>query len=256
MKQIRYKIKIAVACFSVIIPMSAILSTACCQSSGDTLPVIVKTSDSTYVINNKVELNTEKRTISFAAKFNRTEGMIEVILCTKSGKTHESLITTEVSAIELQTALLLSGFKSLGNKIPRKIKNFGKKKNISKADSLHLFAVWTDSAGNHSKNIGNFIWSARNKTALTNASWFFNGLLTGENGKILSNNEFSLIAANYDAYSVLALKTIKEINFQKAGIHINSASEDTFFATADAKFAGREIRLVIKPAFCKEKMKK
>ena len=52
------------------------------------------------------------RTISFPGKINLREGVIEVLVSTRRGRMHESLIVTEVDPFHLQMALILAGYKN------------------------------------------------------------------------------------------------------------------------------------------------
>jgi len=54
-----------------------------------------------------VEVDARARTVSFPARLNMSEGLIEYVLVTDYGKTHESLLTTEAKPMDIQSALLL-----------------------------------------------------------------------------------------------------------------------------------------------------
>ncbi len=56
-------------------------------------------------------LDQRLRTITFPAALNMDEGLIEYLIVHASGKTHESLLQTEVEPFQLQTAMLLLGAK-------------------------------------------------------------------------------------------------------------------------------------------------
>ena len=62
----------------------------------------------------KVRLDPVKRTVSFPALVNMNEGIIEYLLVSTLGKTHESLFRTEAEPFHLQTAMLLLGAKGAG----------------------------------------------------------------------------------------------------------------------------------------------
>jgi len=90
------------------------------QNIVDNSNTINKINDSVVLINNKITININARTISIPAAFHKIGGPIELVLCTKKGKSYESLLTTEVTPVELQTALLLLGYESLENKLSDK----------------------------------------------------------------------------------------------------------------------------------------
>src|SRR3989442_9675353 len=56
-----------------------------------------------------VRIDREQRTLRFPALVNLREGNLEYLLVTSFGKTHESLLRTEVRPFQLQVALLLLG---------------------------------------------------------------------------------------------------------------------------------------------------
>ena len=58
-----------------------------------------------------VRLDKRQRTINFPAALNMDEGLIEYLIVTASGKTHESLLQTDVEPYQLHVAMLLLGAK-------------------------------------------------------------------------------------------------------------------------------------------------
>jgi len=58
-----------------------------------------------------IEITKKDRSISFPAQVNMDKGLLEYLLVTRSGKTHESLFRTNVRPYDLQLAFLLLGYK-------------------------------------------------------------------------------------------------------------------------------------------------
>ncbi|NTW34493.1 MAG: hypothetical protein HGB12_18040, partial [Bacteroidetes bacterium] len=124
--------------FLIIILILCLTKISFSQNTVDNSNTFNKLNDSILIINNKISININAKTISFPAIFHKIGGSIEVVLCTKKGKAYESLLTTEITPVELQTALLLLGYKSLENKVTdKKIKKF------NKTDSVYLYVQWT-----------------------------------------------------------------------------------------------------------------
>ncbi|NTW31680.1 MAG: hypothetical protein HGB12_03495, partial [Bacteroidetes bacterium] len=145
--------------------------------------------------------------------------------------------------VELQTALLLLGYKSLENKVTdKKIKKF------NKTDSVYLYVQWTDSAKIYDNRVENYIWNEQKKTLLKPVSWFFNGLLTDEHGNIIGTENLSMIATNYDYTCILSINKDVIFNNNSKGIHSNYNGEATYTAKADSNLLEKEINLIIKPA--------
>ena len=71
-------------------------------------PVIRKIAKNIYRIGD-IAVDTKERTVTFPAQVNLTRGVLEVLICTEYGKTHESLLSTKVDPLHLNVALLLLG---------------------------------------------------------------------------------------------------------------------------------------------------
>ena len=214
------------------------------QNNAESVNSIKVVNDSVFLINDKISINTNARSISLPAIFHKINGEIEVVLCTKKGKAYESLLTTEVTPVELQTALLLLGYKSLENKVSGK----NEIKNITQADSVYLYIQWTDSNKIYDKSIENFIWNMRDNALLKPVSWFFNGLLTDVGGNIIGSEGVSMIVTNYDYTSVLSINKNVIFNDNIMGVHTNASGEDFYAAKADSFLLERKIYLIIRPA--------
>jgi hypothetical protein len=63
-----------------------------------------------------ITVDTKQRTVTFPAKVNLTQGILEVLICTEYGKTHESLLVTNVDPLHLNVAFLLLGLEG-GNAV-------------------------------------------------------------------------------------------------------------------------------------------
>lgn len=69
----------------------------------------------------QVRLDKRERTVSFPAVLNMSEALIEYFVVTSSGKTHESLLRTDVQPYHVHLAMLLLGAKGAGtNQFPER----------------------------------------------------------------------------------------------------------------------------------------
>lgn len=75
--------------------------------------LIEKTGETTFRIG-RVQCDRATKTISFPAKINSREGLVEYALVTTKGKVHEALLATEVSPLHLHLAALLLGMAPQG----------------------------------------------------------------------------------------------------------------------------------------------
>ncbi len=71
-------------------------------------PPIQKIAENLYRVGD-VAVDTKQRTVTFSARVNLPQGVLEVLICTEYGKTHESLLSTKVDPLHLNVALLLLG---------------------------------------------------------------------------------------------------------------------------------------------------
>jgi len=166
---------------------------------------IVELNDSLVKIN-EIIINRNSRTVTFPARIKMTKGLIEVLLCKPQGKTHESLFVTDISHIELQTALLLLGLMPFNNSV-NNVSTL--KTNHSRefhADSLMIFVEWKDSLGCHNENAEYFVWNKIREESLPPSSWLFQGLPIIDD-KIQTSAYFSMIVTYDDPFAVLVLNS-------------------------------------------------
>jgi len=78
------------------------------QTPSQQKPAIVRTGDNLYRVG-EIVVDTKQRTVTFPARVNLTQGVLEVLICTEYGKTHESLLSTKVDPLYLNVALLMLG---------------------------------------------------------------------------------------------------------------------------------------------------
>ncbi len=70
---------------------------------------IKKTSDTTYELGD-IKFNSTTKEVRIPALLNMSEGLLEYVLVTENGKTHESLLRTTISPTELNLVLLLCSY--------------------------------------------------------------------------------------------------------------------------------------------------
>jgi hypothetical protein len=79
-----------------------------------TLSAVEKISPGNFRIGD-IEINKNKKSISFPASINMDKGLLEYLLVQGAGKTYESLFRTKVQPYDLQIAFLLLGFEGTDN---------------------------------------------------------------------------------------------------------------------------------------------
>lgn len=66
----------------------------------------------------KMRLDKNAASLTFPGKINMKEGMLEYLICSPQGSTHESLLVSEVRPTDLHFAMLLLGAKGAGIRTP------------------------------------------------------------------------------------------------------------------------------------------
>ena len=77
-------------------------------------PVISKIAPGVFRIG-EIQIHKKTRSITFPAVVNMDKGLLEYLLVQSQGKTHESLLRTEVDPYFLNIAFLLLGFEGTDN---------------------------------------------------------------------------------------------------------------------------------------------
>lgn len=113
-------------------------------------PAIKEVSPGIYELNS-VRLEKEERRVSVPCKINMTEGLLEYLVVTERGSTHESLLITEVNPQDVHTAMLLLGAKGSETKdadVPGQINaEFLARAPKLTGDNITLKVEWTDKDG-------------------------------------------------------------------------------------------------------------
>ena len=99
-----------------------------------------------------VRLDRNTGTVTFPAKVNMTDGLLEYLLVSPQGPVHESLFVSDVAPQEVHMAMLLLGAKgmakqSLGKEPPRIDAEYLAHAPKLTGDRIFLSVKWTDKAG-------------------------------------------------------------------------------------------------------------
>jgi hypothetical protein len=96
-------------------PSAEVASSPSVSPADGEKPVVRRISKDVYRIGD-IAIDTKERTVAFPAKVNLIRGVLEVLICTEYGKTHESLLSTKVDPLHLNVALLMLGLEG-GNAV-------------------------------------------------------------------------------------------------------------------------------------------
>ena len=146
----------------------------------------------------KVRVDPEHRRVAFPAVFNMTEGMLEYVLVGNQGKTHESLLRTEVEPTQLHTAMLLLGVKTgerhPGDAPPSAINaDYLRSAPALKGDPITILLKWEVDGKATTCRAEELIYNLEVKAAAAPGDWTYNGSMFDEN-QFLAQQEKSFVA--------------------------------------------------------------
>ncbi len=199
-------------------------------------PDFVEIGDGLYRLND-IEINLLEKTLSLPAEVNMAEGLIEVVLCRPEGKTHESLLVTDVTPLHFNTALLLLGLDPV-NEIPE---------DPEMVDPLSIYLT-IETPGEsvliyietlvddewQRQPVEHYIYDMRSNDTMTPGTWLFRGAVTHRTGYVIIDSELTMIATYHDPIALMELNEDGKYNDEY--FYVNKA--------AGLK-VGQEVKLII-----------
>ena len=169
-------------------------------------PSIRETSPGIFQVGG-VRLEKAARRVTFPAKVNLTNGPIEYLLVTTLGKTHESVLATDLEPQHLQVAMLLLGAKGMpaaalthapaGGPIAQ-----GAQRNPPLPGEPVLIEVsWTQDGKAQRRRLEELVFNQRAKEPMTKGEFTFTGSRVWQ-GKFIAQMDGSLIALITDPDAV------------------------------------------------------
>lgn len=169
--------------------------------------LITRINDEIYYLND-IKIDLSEKSIIIPAFVNMNSGLIEVVLCRPEGKTHESLLKTNVTPLEFQTALLLLGLDPV-NELPD---------SLVVADPLSPYlsietpgdSVWVflEAEINNQlirNSVEHFILDQRTMKPLPQRTWLFRGAVTHRSGHVIIDSDVTMIATYHDPIALMEL---------------------------------------------------
>lgn len=154
-----------------------------------------------------VKLEKAARRVSFSAKLNMTDGPLEYLLVTSMGKTHESVLKTDIEPHHLQIAMLLLGAKAsqaapLTNAPSGGPITQGAARNPPLPGEPVLIEVsWTQDGKPQKRRIEELVFNKRAKEPMSKGPFTFTGSRVWQ-GKFIAQTEGSVIALITDPDAV------------------------------------------------------
>ena len=156
----------------------------------------------------QVKLEKAARRIKFPAKLNMTDGPLEYLLVTTEGKTHESVLRTDIEPMHLQIALLLLGAKG-SQAAPLTNAPAGGPITQSAAtrnpplpgEAVTIEVSWTLGGKTERKRAEELVFNKRTQAPMTSGPFTFTGSRVWQ-GRFIAQTEGSLIALITDPDAV------------------------------------------------------
>jgi hypothetical protein len=165
------------------------------QEKDSTNAPIKQINDSQYRLDN-IFIDAAKREVSFPAMVNMERGLVEVFVCARGGKVHESVFVADVVPYYLQVALILIGLKDGHDEIYRT------KQEAIKGDPVELWVDWQIDDETKRYRAEDLIWNITANATMPYTSWIFRGSWT-EQGRFMADDVKSLVTTYNDPATII-----------------------------------------------------
>ena len=165
-----------------------------------TPPVMREISPGIFEIG-QIHLDQKTRTIRFPGELNLHEGVLEYLLVTPQGSTHESLLVSDVRPSDVHFAMLLLGAKGAGADAPtagdaptgqidaKYLKTAPK----LRGDRITITVTWKSGETEKTAAIEDWVLNIATKKAMERGPWTYNGSLFS-NGHFMAQVEGAFAA--------------------------------------------------------------
>lgn len=160
-------------------------------------PEVVSLSDGRYRIGNVI-LDPARRAIEVKGQVNMQEGLVELLACTPTGKTHESVLALEVVPLHMQVALLALGLKSGRN--PGVTGEEGDRR--EPGDRVEVRVSWVSDGKPREVRAEEMIWHAPENHPMPKTDWVFLGS-EASGGVFAADETGSLITTYHDPLAIV-----------------------------------------------------
>ncbi len=194
---------IAVCTFYALLILSAIPSPVSGGGIGEVsgLPGATRLDDSTVQLG-KILLHEATGVLDVPAEINMSDGLIELLACSRWGKVHESLFVIDEAPHLLQTGLLLLLGKPDFDPTPDAIEDWVGGSH-SGCPAVDIEVAWTDSAGTaHRAAVETMLVRSGEEGPIAPGQWLFTGSLF-QSGVFQAQTTGTLIATFFDPVAII-----------------------------------------------------
>jgi hypothetical protein len=170
------------------------ITTPAQEELGTFTPAMKEISPGVFQIG-KIQLDKKKRSVSFPGKLNMSKDLIEYVLVTPEGSTHESLLTSEIQPSDLQFVMLLLDAKGAGLLAPQPDaappgqidEAYLKTAPRLKGDNVSISVSWKNQDGLEKiMALEELLMNDETKKPADKGPWLYNGSMFGADGKFLA----------------------------------------------------------------------
>ena len=172
------------------------------EEAGTFVPAMKEISPGVFQIG-KIRLDKTKRTVTFPGKLNMSKDLIEYVLVTPDGSTHESLLTAEIQPTDLQFVMLLLDAKGAGLLAPQPDAappgqinaDYLRSAPKLKGDNVSITVSWkTQDGSEKAMALEDLLMHAETKKPADRGPWLYNGSMFGADGKYLAQQQGCFIS--------------------------------------------------------------
>ena len=154
-----------------------------------------------------ITIDRHNRTVRFPAKTNLRQGAMEYFLVTYWGKTHESILRTDIEPNRIHLAMLLLGAKGAGTNAEAALENFDRFiSNPSSArlpgDVITLDIKWQADGKEIRRPAEEFVFNDESQAVMPAGSWVYNGSLLFD-GFFLADRDGSVVSLITDPCALI-----------------------------------------------------
>lgn len=153
-----------------------------------------------------IHIDSAAKEITFPAKVNMNEGLIEVIISTPLGKLHEAVLVADIQPLRLHVALLLlsqtPGSNPGWDLLPdHSMRPEGWDRPLG--STLEVFVSWNTPDGTREVPAHELLMDIRSKRSMPKTGWVFVGSRIGPRGDYFADGHGSVMTSYHDFTSVL-----------------------------------------------------
>lgn len=167
--------------------------------TGTPAPAMREVSPGIFEIG-KIRLDQKARTIRFPGELNLKEGILEYLLVTSQGSTHESLLVSDVRPSDVHFSMLLLGAKGSGETPTSATAPTGqinaeflKTAPKLRGENISITIAWKDGDTAKSVPVEDWIFNTATKKPMERGPWTYNGSVFS-NGHFMAQMEGAFAA--------------------------------------------------------------